>query len=74
MAELITLDRFGAAARQYHIYRIRSSTVSHQAHYHDYFQVCFVISGALLHSQGNEQVLLMPGDAFGRCICGEKAR
>lgn len=64
MAELITLEHFGAAARQYHIYRIRSSTVSHQSHYHDYFQVCFVISGELLHSQGNEEVLLMPGDAF----------
>lgn len=64
MAELITLDRFGAAARQYHIYRIRSSTVSHHTHYHDYFQICFVISGELLHRQADEEVLLMPGDAF----------
>lgn len=64
MAELITLDRFDAAARQYHIYRIRSSTVSHQTHYHDYYQVCFVISGELLHRQGDEEVLLLPGDAF----------
>lgn len=64
MAELITLDHFGAAARQYHIYRIRSSTVSHRSHYHDYFQVCFVISGELLHRQGEKEVLLTPGDAF----------
>lgn len=64
MAERITLDHFGAAARQYHIYRIRSSTVSHQDHYHDYFQVCFVISGELLHKQGDQEVLLLPGDAF----------
>lgn len=64
MSECITLAHFGAAARQYHIYRIRGSTISHQTHYHDYFQVCFVISGELLHRQGDEEVLLMPGDAF----------
>lgn len=64
MTECITLAHFGAAARKYHIYRIRSSTVSHQTHYHDYYQVCFVISGELLHGQEDEEVLLMPGDAF----------
>lgn len=64
MAECITLAHFGAATRQYHIYRIRGSTISHQTHYHDYYQVCFVISGELLHRQGDEEVLLLPGDAF----------
>ena len=64
MPEFVNLDRLGAKERHYHIYRIRSSTVSHQDHYHDYFQVCFVTSGELLHRQGDEEVLLLPGDAF----------
>ena len=64
MAECITLAHFGAATRQYHIYRVRGSTISHQTHYHDYYQVCFVISGELLHRQADEEVLLLPGDAF----------
>ena len=64
MAELITLDRFDAATRQYHIYRIRSSTVSHQDHYHDYFQITYVLAGKLSHQQGSDTAILQSGDVF----------
>lgn len=64
MTQRITLDRFHAARRGYHIYRIRSSSVSHQTHYHDYYQVCFVSRGQILHGQENQEISLMPGDAF----------
>lgn len=64
MAELITLDYFLAAHRQYHIYRIKSSAVDEQPHYHDYFQVCFVASGEILHRQDYRTVTLGPGEAF----------
>lgn len=64
MAELITLKHFGAAHRHYHIYRIQSSTVAHNTHYHNYFQVCFVTRGELTHGQESSEVILGPGDAF----------
>ena len=64
MPELVTLDRFGASPRHYHIYRIQNSVMDHQAHCHDYFQVCLVTGGRILHCQQGESVPLGPGDAF----------
>ncbi len=64
MEELITLQHFNATQRQYHIYRIQNSTVAHKTHYHNYYQVCFVTRGEILHGQGSKTVALGPGDAF----------
>lgn len=64
MTEFVNLERFGAAQRHYHIYRIRSTYLDHRAHYHDYYQICFVVSGELQHIQQNETVRLNAGDAF----------
>lgn len=64
MAELITLEKFQAAARHYHIYRIRETKVAHLEHYHNYYQVCYVVSGEILHRQNDDAVTLCAGDAF----------
>lgn len=64
MPEFVNLERFGAKERHYHIYRIRSTYLDHQAHYHDHYQICFVVSGELQHIQQNETVQLTAGDAF----------
>lgn len=64
MAEFASLDRFGAKARHYHIYRIRSTYLDHQFHYHNYYQICFVVSGELQHIQQSETVRLSAGNAF----------
>lgn len=64
MPEFVTLEQFGAAQRHYHIYRIRRTALDHQAHYHNYYQVCFVVSGQILHRQGGDAVTLGAGDAF----------
>lgn len=64
MTELVTLERFQASQRHYHIYRMQNSTLDHQSHYHDYFQVCFVSCGEILHCQRGDCVPLGPGDAF----------
>jgi AraC-like DNA-binding protein len=64
MAEFITLAHFGASDRRYHIYRIKGSTLSHHPHYHNYYQVCFVLQGEILHGQGVGAVTLSAGDAF----------
>ena len=64
MTEFVNLDRFGAKSRHYHIYRIRSTYLDHQPHYHDYYQICFVVSGELQHIQPSESVRLSAGDAF----------
>lgn len=64
MNRLITLEHFGAAEEHYHIYRIHDSSLSHEDHYHDYFQVCYVVRGAFVHRQEGQEVQLGPGDAF----------
>lgn len=64
MPEFASLEQFGAKSRHYHIYRIRSTCLDHQPHYHDYYQVCFVVSGELQHIQQNQSVRLTAGDAF----------
>lgn len=64
MSQLITLEHFQAAHRHYHIYRIRGSELAHRTHYHNYFQVCYVICGEIVHCQEGQAVRLGPGDAF----------
>lgn len=64
MPELVTLDNFGATRQHYHIYRINSTALDHQSHYHDYYQVCYVVSGEILHRQMEQSVVLCAGDAF----------
>lgn len=64
MAEFITLENFQAAQRHYHIYRIRQTELNHKAHYHNYYQVCYVVSGELIHRQNHDTVTLSAGDAF----------
>ena len=64
MPELVTLEHFQAAQRHYHIYRIQNTSMADQAHYHDYYQVCYVVSGEILHKQGKDVVALRAGDAF----------
>lgn len=64
MAELVTLAQFQATMRHYHIYRIRNTKIAHLDHYHNYYQVCYVVSGEILHRQNDDSVTLRAGDAF----------
>lgn len=64
MSRLVTLEHFQAQHRHYHIYRSHGSEVAHNDHYHDYFQVCYVRCGQLVHRQEGQEVRLAPGDAF----------
>ena len=64
MPEYVTLERFGASERHYYVYRIKSTALDHQAHYHNYYQVCFVARGEIVHHQGKDAVTLHAGDAF----------
>jgi AraC-like DNA-binding protein len=60
----ITLDFFPDAVNYYHVYRISRSEVAEVPHSHDFFQVCYVNRGNLIHRQGRDEVLLEKGDAF----------
>lgn len=64
MSRLITLEHFQAEHRRYHIYRVHGSELAHQTHYHNYFQVCYVVCGEIVHRQEGQAVRLGPGDAF----------
>lgn len=64
MSRLITLEHFQAEQRHYHIYRVHGSDLTHQTHYHNYFQVCYVVCGEIVHLQEGQAVHLGPGDAF----------
>ena len=64
MAELITLSYFHAEENRYYVYQTKHSAVDRVLHYHNYYQVCFVLSGSLLHQQEGYSVRLLPGEAF----------
>ena len=64
MAQLVTLKKFCAQQAHYHIYRTRSSSLDQQDHYHNYYQICLVTSGELIHKQNTISVPLCAGDAF----------
>ena len=64
MAKFVTLDHFQATHRHYHIYSIRKTELDHLDHYHNFYQVCYVVSGEIFHRQGNNVVTLSAGDAF----------
>ena len=60
----ITLEFFPDAANGYHVYSIRRSQVAELPHSHDFFQVCYVVNGKLVHRNGDQEVALEKGDAF----------
>lgn len=64
MARFVTLEHFQAAKRHYHIYKVRKTKIAHLDHYHNYYQVCYVVSGEILHRQNHDAVTLRAGDAF----------
>ncbi len=64
MAEFITLEHFHATSRHYHIYKIGQTKIAHQSHYHNYYQICYVVSGEIIHRQNHDAVTLRSGDAF----------
>lgn len=64
MSNFITLLDFQIESEQYYAYRRRESTLSHAPHYHDYYQLCYIVSGSFRHSQGEDSVLLQAGEAF----------
>jgi len=63
--EPLCLDRYGLPPGQkHHIYTIAGSAESHQPHFHDYYQLCYVDRGSILHCQEANTVTLEAGDAF----------
>ena len=64
MSNLITLIDLNAEAKNYYVYRRTSSNLSQTPHYHDYFQLCYLASGEVCHSQGNDSIMLHAGDVF----------
>ena len=64
MAERITLERFHSEKAGYHIGLLQSTQKDRQDHYHDYYQICYVLSGELIHRQEGTQLQLGAGDAF----------
>jgi len=68
MVRNISLDYFSPApTRRYHVYRIGSSKVSQSLHTHDYYQICYVTRGRILHCYNDEDagsIELVFGDAF----------
>lgn len=64
MSNLITLADFHAETAQYYVYKRSESPISHMPHYHDYYQIGYVVSGQVLHCQGKDSVALNAGNGF----------
>ena len=62
MAELVTLDRFVAREAGYHLALLHSSAMDSQPHYHEYYQVCYMLSGQLIHQQEGRSVPAHPAE------------
>lgn len=64
MSNLIPFEEFNAESKDYYAYRCTSCKDSQTPHYHDYFELGYIISGQACHSQGNDSMVLNPGDVF----------
>ena len=64
MSKLITLDHFHTTEKHFYIYMLNHSTVASEIHYHDYFQMLFVLSGEIRHIHDSHGISLFRGDAF----------
>lgn len=61
----ITLSFFNISPEvKYHIRKIDGSAAARELHSHDYYQICYVDKGEVIHSAENGNVHLMFGDAF----------
>lgn len=64
MSNLITLADHHAETAQFYIQQCGDQFSSRTAHYHDHYQICYVLSGSITHCQGNDSVTLCTGDAY----------
>lgn len=61
----ITLSYFNVSPDfKYHIRKLENSETAKQLHSHDYYQICYVDRGEILHCKENGAVHLNFGDAF----------
>jgi len=60
----ITLGYFPDSRNFYHVYKINRSSIAESPHNHDFFQICYVIKGTLVHKHQNKSVFLNKGDAL----------
>lgn len=64
MSNLITLEDLHAEVAQFYVRRCGDSFQSRTPHYHDHYQICYVLNGSITHCQGNDSVTLSTGDAY----------
>ncbi len=64
MDKLITFDHFNTGGRRYHIYMLSESAVAQDMHYHNYFQLLYVLRGQIGHDSHSDGIILGRGDAF----------
>lgn len=61
---MISLEYFERHKQHYHVHKISRSDVSEELHYHDYYQICYVSRGEIIHRQEHDVVTLVRGHAF----------
>ncbi len=64
MDNLIRFDHFNTGERKYHIYILSESAIAQNMHYHNYFQLLYVLKGQISHASHSESITLGRGDAF----------
>ena len=60
----IVLDSFVNAHNHYHLWKRVTTDTGAVPHFHDCYQIVYVIKGRLIHGLPGRQVTLEPGDAF----------
>ena len=64
MSKLITLSDYHAEAAHFYVFPRRTDEASKVLHYHDHFQISFIVSGSASHRQGTDIANLQTGDVF----------
>ncbi|MEA5059857.1 MAG: AraC family transcriptional regulator [Candidatus Pelethousia sp.] len=62
--EIISLRSLEKTDAPYHAYIISERTENRPLHYHDFYQICFVAQGSIIHRYENGQMHLYMDDAF----------
>lgn len=60
----ITLSIYPAKLKGFHVHKVSGSCLAQELHYHEYFQIYYVIKGHLTHYANRGMAHLTYGDAF----------
>lgn len=63
-AQKIALDHYKDAEENFYIHKVSGNCEAQRLHFHDYFQIYYILRGNIIHVMDNKEIGLARGDAF----------